>query len=121
MAEASTAELVKDALDEAKELVQLEVALAKEEVKEDLRHVRRAAIGFGVGLGASLLALTLLAMSLVFAIGATALVALLVAGGFLVTAALGAYVGYALLPKRALEKTRSRLQNDVNHLKEHIA
>lgn len=119
--EASTADLVREAMDEAKELVRLEVELAKEEVKEELKQVERAAIGFGIAAAASVIVLCLLAMALVFALGGTALAALAVAGGFLVVGGLAAWIGYGMLPKKPMEKTRHRLQNDVNQLKEHIA
>ena len=119
--EASTADLVKEMMDEAKELVRLEVALAKEDVKQELAQVQNAAISLGIAAGASVIVLCLLAVSLVLALGGTALVALGVAGGFLVVAAIAGYVGYGLLPKNPLQKTRHRLENDVNQLKEHIA
>lgn len=119
--EASTADLVREALDEAKELARIELELAKEDVKEELVQVKRAAIGAGVAAGASVLVLCLLAMALVFALGGTAVVALAVAGGFVVLGGLAAGIAYGMLPKSPLEKTRSRLQSDVNQLKEHIA
>jgi uncharacterized membrane protein YqjE len=119
--EASTADLVREAMDEAKELVRLEVALAKEEVKEELVQVQRAAISLGIAAGASVIVLCLLAVALVLALGGTALAALGVAGGFLVVAGVAGYLGYGMLPKNPLEKTRHRLENDVNQLKEHIA
>jgi uncharacterized membrane protein YqjE len=119
--EASTADLVREAMDEAKELVRLEVELAKEEVKEELKQVEHAAIGFGIAAAASVLVLCLLAVALVLALGGTALAALAVAGAFLVIGGLAAWLGYGMLPKSPLVKTRHRLQNDVNQLKEHIA
>jgi uncharacterized membrane protein YqjE len=119
--EASTADLVKEAMGEAKELVRLEVELAKEDVKEELRQIQRAAIGFGVALASTLIVLCLLAVALVLALGGTALVALAMAGVFLVLAAIAGYAGYRLLPKVPIEKTRHRLENDMNQLKEHIA
>ncbi|MDB5214682.1 MAG: hypothetical protein JWO86_2609 [Myxococcaceae bacterium] len=119
--EASTADLVREAMDEAKELVRLEVALAKEEVKEELAQVQHAAISFGVAAGASVIVLCLLAVALVLALGGTALAALGVAGGFLAVAGVAGYLGYGMLPKHPLERTRHRLENDVNQLKEHIA
>ena len=119
--EASTADLVREAMDEAKELVRLEVALAKEEVKEELAQVQHAAISLGIAAGASVIVLCLLAVALVLALGGTALAALGVAGGFLVVAGIAGYAGYGMLPKNPLEKTRHRLENDVNQLKEHIA
>ena len=36
-------------------------------------------------------------------------------------AGVAGYLGYGMLPKNPLEKTRNRLENDVNQLKEHIA
>jgi uncharacterized membrane protein YqjE len=119
--EASTADLVREAMDEAKELVRLEVELAKEEVKEEIAHAKHAAISFGVALGAAVIVLCLLAMALVLALGGTAVAALLVALGFLVIGGVAAWIGYGMVPKSPLEKTRHRLENDVNQLKEHIA
>ncbi len=106
---------------EAKELVRLEVELAKEEVKEELRQVKQASISFGISIGATLIFLCLLAVALVLALGATPLAALGVAGGFLLVAGVTGYAGYGMLPKAPLVKTRKRLQNDMNQLKEHIA
>lgn len=119
--EASTADLVREMMDEAKELVRLEVALAKEEAKEELAQVQHAAISLGIAAGASVIALCLLAVALVLALGGTVLAALAVAGGFLLIAGIAGYVGYGMLPKNPLERTRHRLENDVNQLKEHIA
>ncbi len=119
--EASTADLVREAMDEAKELVRLEVELAKEEVKEELVQAKHAAISFGIALGASVIVLCLLAMALVLALGGTAVVALCVAAGFMVIGGIAAWVGYGMVPKSPLGKTRHRLENDVNQLKEHIA
>jgi uncharacterized membrane protein YqjE len=119
--EVSTADLVREAMDEGKELVRLEVALAKEELKEEVKHVERAAVFFGVATAASVLVLCLLAMALVLALGGTAVVALVVAAAFLVVGGLAAWIAYGMLPKKPLEKTRNRLQSDVNQLKEHIA
>ncbi len=118
--EASTADLVREALDEAKELVKIEVALAKDEAKKEVAQLKRAAIGFGISLVFSLLFLTTLAMALVLALGGTALVALAVGGGFLLVGGIAAYAGYAMLPKKPLERTRHRLETDMNQLKEHL-
>jgi hypothetical protein len=119
--EASTADLVREAMDEAKELVRLEVALAREDVKAELVQVQRAAIGLGIAAGATVIVLCLLAVALVLALGGTPLAALGVAGGFVVIGGIAGYAGYGMLPKNPLEKTRHRLQTDVNQLKEHIA
>lgn len=119
--EASTADLVRAALDEAKELVRIEVALAKDEVKAEVNGVKRAAIFFAVATAGALVFLSMLGVALVFALGATAPAALGVAAGFLLITAVAAYVGWSTLPKKPLDRTRQRLQSDVNQLKEHIA
>lgn len=119
--EASTVDLVREALDEAKELVRLEVAIAKDEVKQEVKLAKAAAIGFGVALAAALVMLSLLAMAIVFAVGGTAVAALVVAAAFLVIAGIAAYVGYALLPKKPLDHTIANVKRDVSQLKEHLA
>jgi len=119
--ELPTRMLIVDAIDEVKQLAKLEVELAKTEAIQELEQVKRAAIGFGISAGATVIVLCLLAVALVLALGGTPLVALGVAGGFLLLGAGGAFIGYSLLPKKPLEKTRRRLENDVNQLKEHMA
>jgi hypothetical protein len=119
--ETSTADLVRGAMDEARELVRLEIDLAKEEMKVELKQLERAAIFMAVAAASSVIVLCLLSMALVLALGGTAVVALLVALAFLVVGVLAALGGYGLLPKAPLEKTRHRFETDVNQLKEHIA
>lgn len=119
--QASTVDLVKEALDEAKELVRLEVEIAKDEVKQELAQTKKAAIGFGVALAFALVVLSLLAVSIVLAVGGTAVAALAVAGVFLVLGGIAGYLGYTMVPKKPLDKTLNRVKRDVNQLKEHIA
>ncbi len=119
--EASTADLVREALDEAKELVRLEVAIAKDEVKKEMKQAKAAAIAFGVALAAALVMLSLLAVAIVLAAGGTVVAALIVAAAFLVVAGAGAAAGYAAVPKKPLDHTLSNVKRDVTQLKEHIA
>lgn len=119
--EASTADLVREALDEAKELVRIEVELAKNEVEKEIADAKTAAVGFGIAAGAGIVVLSVLAMALVLALGGTALVALGVAAVFAAIAGGVGYWAYARLPKRPLEKTRRRIVGEVGELKEHIA
>lgn len=119
--QASTVDLVKEALDEAKELIRLEVEIAKDEVKQEVAQTKRAAIGFGVALAFALVVLSLLAVAIVLAVGGTAVAALAVAGVFLVLGGVAGYLGYTMIPKKPLDKTMNRVKRDVNQLKEHIA
>lgn len=119
--EASTADLVREALDEAKELVRIEVSLAKMEVDKEIAAAKRAAVFLGIAAGASLLVLSVLATALVLALGGTALAALGVAGGLMVIAGVCTWIGYGKLPKKPLGRTIERITGDVTQLKEHIA
>jgi hypothetical protein len=121
LGEASTTDLVREALDEAKELVKIEVEIAKNEVKKEISETKTAAVSFGVALAATFVVLSLLAVALVLALGGSAVAALGVAGAFLVVAGAAAYLGYAKLPKKPLAQTRHNLRHDMNQLKEHIA
>ncbi len=117
----STSELVKGVVDETRSLVKLEIALAKEEVVIELKQMERAGIAAAIALLTTILLLAMLSVAIVLAFGGTAIAALLVAACFLViTGGLGAYA-YGAAPKKPLEKTRRRLEADVNQLKEHIA
>ncbi len=119
--EASTADLVREALDEAKELVRLEMQIAKDEVKAEIEDAKKAAIGFGIAFGMAILFLSALSTALVVALGGTVLAALGVAAIFLVAGGIAGYAGYAKVPKNPLVQTRKRVERDVNQLKEHIA
>jgi hypothetical protein len=115
-----TGALIKEALAEAQSLVRIEVKLAKEDVRSEVRSAARAAVGFGVAAASSLTMMTMLAVALVLAIGASPWAALIVAAGFLVVCAGAGLVGYALLPKKPLARTRERVGSDVDQLKEHV-
>ena len=119
--EASTADLVREALDEARELVRIEVELAKGEVEREIQQAKRAAIGFGVAAAAATVALSMFAVAIVLALGATPVASLLVGGMFAVVAGVAGFLAYTTIPRKPLERTRHRLKADMNQLKEHIA
>ena len=119
--EPSTADLFREALDEAKELVRIEIEIARSEVELEIARAKRAAVGAAVALAAAVLVLCVLAMALVLALGGTALTALGVAGVILIVGGAAAWVAYALLPKRPLEHVKRELQRDVRQLKERMA
>ncbi len=116
-----TAELVREVIDETRQLVRLEVELAKEDMKIELRKAERAGIAAGVVFVSTILLLCMLAVAVVLAFGKSWLAALIVAACFLVVGGGAGLYGYTALPKKPLERTRGRLQTDVNQLKEHIA
>jgi uncharacterized membrane protein YqjE len=116
-----TTELFKEALDETKELVRLEVALAKREAMKDVAHLKAAAIGFGVGVAAALLGVALLLVALALAIAPTAIPALIIGAVLLAVGAGAGAFAWKALPRKPLGDTRKRLETDARLLKERIA
>lgn len=119
--DAPLADLLKEALGDARELVKLEVELATGEVKKQVNSALRAAVAFGVALSAVTIALSLFAVALVLALGGTAAVAAAVGGGFVLIAGGAAAYGYSAIPKKPLEQTRARVESDVQQIKENLA
>ena len=117
---ASTTDLVREAIEEAKELARLEVALARNEAVTELKSLRVSAVAFGLAGALGLTGGTLLLVALALAIGG-AIPALVIGGGLVVIAGGLAYAGKALLPKKPLVQTKRRLEEDVNQLKERVA
>ena len=119
--EASTADIVREAFEEAKELVRIEVALAKTEVVREISRAKRAAIALAIAVSFALVVLCMLAVAIVLALGGAPEVALGVAAIVLLVAIAAGAAGYSMLPKKPLEHTLGRLKADVTQLKEHIA
>jgi hypothetical protein len=117
--DAPTVELVKDALQEAKELGRLEVALAKEELTRELKSLRVSAIAATVAAACALLGASLLMVALALATGGT-LPALILGAVLFVPAAIGVAFAIVHRPTKALEATKRRLEENVEDLKEHV-
>jgi uncharacterized membrane protein YqjE len=115
-----TTELMRQVLDETKELVRIESKLAREELQADLVQMKSAAIFGGVALVLALLTFSTLIVTLILALGGAALVALICAVVLLLGASGAAAVAYQKVPKPPLARTRDRLRSDVTQLKEHI-
>jgi uncharacterized membrane protein YqjE len=119
--ESSTAELVREALLEARELVQVEVALARDEITEELERTKKSAIALGAAAAAGLLGVAMILVAIVLAISPRPLTALLIGLGLLAVAILVGAFGVERVPKEPLVMTRSRLETDIRLLKEHVA
>lgn len=115
----STTQLLKDAVDDAKELVRIEVALAKDEVKTELAKVIASAWLFLAALITGAFAIAFLSAALVVAtswiVGVALGVVFAIATWVVVTMAI------KRIPDSALSKTRERIEADVNQLKERVA
>lgn len=116
----STPELVRRAVDEARELVQLEVALAVDEVRSDVERLKKVAILSSVSLVLANLLLATLVFAIVLSLGGTAAVAFGAAGVLALSLAVIAAITYKAYPGMPLKRTRERLKNDMNQLREHV-
>lgn len=116
----STPELVRQTMEETKELVRLEVSLARDELRDDLVQLKTAAIVGTAALVVALCMLSALVLTLVLAFGGTVVVALMATGLLALVSGVMAAFAYKQFPKVPLERTRARLKSDINQLKEHI-
>lgn len=119
-AEVSTPELLREALGESKELLRLELKLAQEELREDVRKLKGAGILLAIAGALFIVALAMFDVAVVLALGGTVSAALIVAFIVLAQVAIVGFIGYRQLPKVPLERTRSRLATDVRALKEQV-
>ncbi|HMA97259.1 MAG TPA: phage holin family protein [Polyangiaceae bacterium] len=117
----TTPELVKEVLADARELLTLEVRMAVDEAREEVLRVKRAAIAGAVAVVLVLLGAVALLVALILALGGAPWHALAVGGVLLLLACGGAAYAYSIVPKNPLAKTRERLRQSANQLKEHVA
>lgn len=114
-------DLLRDAMGEAKDLVKLEVELAKSEAREELAEAKVSALAFGGAFMGATIGLTMLMVAIVLAFGPRSLPALAIGVALVAAAGVAAFVGYQRLPKKPLGKTFRRLEKDTHMLKEHTA
>lgn len=118
---ASTTELLREAIEETRQLVKLEVELAKDEVREELADAKRAAVMFGVAAVAALLAAAMLFVALALAIFPGPVPALVIGGILIAAAVILGLVAWKRTPKKPLGRTRQRLETDARVIKEGVS
>jgi hypothetical protein len=119
-AEEPTADLIREVINETRQLVQLEVALAREEVRMEMARARLAGVVLGTAAGAGLSGITVCLVAIVLTFSIPSVAALIMGAGLVSLAVVGGWVGWKRLPKRPMNETRSRLEADFKQLKEHI-
>src|SRR5262245_17285280 len=105
-----TAELVREAILDAKELLQTEVELAKDELRQEIRQAKASAMALGLAAAGALLGIVMILVGVALAIDVGPLPALLIGIGLLVVGAVAGAFGYSRLPKQPLTETRARLE-----------
>jgi hypothetical protein len=117
----STAELVREALDEVRTLVHAEMALARDDVRREIAGAKRASIAFGAAAACGVLGVNFLIVAFALATFPHPIPALVLALVLLALAALAAVLGMRARPRGGLEHTRERIETDVQTLREHMA
>ncbi len=119
--ELSTVRLMQEALDEARELTRLEVALARQEVMAELRQVQSSAIAFGGSAAAVLAAFIMCMVAIALAFSAPWAAALVIAAVLLCIGGALGVAAFRSLPAKPLAKTKQRIEEDMKLLKERSA
>ncbi len=123
---ASTRVLVTELARKAGELARKEVALAKSEMKEDLRTEIRMASGLGVAGVCALMTIQLLLVAVVFAVSEAGvlpgwLASLILAAIVLAIGTVVGLIGWRKRVRTPLERTRHSVQENVRWVKERMA
>jgi uncharacterized membrane protein YqjE len=112
-------DLVQRAVSDARELIRLEVALAKDELQTDLTEAKSAILYAGVAVVLALSGLASLVVAFGLALGPIAALAL--AAVLLVVAATLGRAAFRRLPKKPLRSTLQRLKADESMIAEHAS
>jgi hypothetical protein len=116
----STAHLLRTAFDEARELMRVELVMARKEIDVDIKAARRAAISATISVAVAAAAFAMAGVTIMLAAGGTVLVAGLVTGAYFAVAILVALGAKAIAPTRPLHETRARLEQDVKQFAERV-
>jgi hypothetical protein len=124
--ERSTKDLVGELAKKASELARAEIALAKAEVRQDLRAEVKMASGLGVAGLCAIWTVSLLLAAIVFALTESGTMpgwaaSLVVAAVVLAIGTIAGLLGWAKRVKKPLETTRRSVQENVRWAKERIA
>ena len=117
--EIPTTELVRDAINQAKELTKLEIALAKDEMIREVTGLKNGAIMLGIAAGLAIVGLTLVIVTAALLLG-NLYIALGIGVAIVLAAVVCASIGWGRLPKKPMGLTAERLQADVRDLKERM-
>jgi protein-S-isoprenylcysteine O-methyltransferase Ste14 len=114
-------ELIREALDDTRQLVRIEVALARDELQREVAAAKAGAMASGIAVAVAVAALTMFVVAVVLALKAGWIGALVAGAILLVTALTLGLIGWKLMPTTPMGQTKGRLQANVAQLKERIA
>lgn len=115
-------DLAEDVLRDATELVRAEVSLAVDELKKEATMAMEAAVAWAATGVFAVIALTMLVTAAFLAAGKDWPIAMLGTGAVFVALAIaGASFARRVVPKHVLGRTRDRVANDVQQIKDHAS
>jgi hypothetical protein len=117
--EIGTVELVQRTMSDARELVRLEVALAKDELQTDLIEAKAAIIRAGIAVVLAMSGVASLVVAFGLALGPIAALALALV--LLTIAATLGRAAFQRLPKKPLSSTLQRLRADESTIGDHLS
>ncbi len=121
LSEASAAQLIKTALEQSRELLKAEMALARQEALSQIDALKQAVSAGGLCVVTAILGIAMLLVAIVVAVAPQPQTALGIGIFLLVVAAIAGGLGYKKLPAKPLAQTQKELKADVKMLKERIA
>jgi uncharacterized membrane protein YqjE len=119
--EEGTGTLVREAIEETRDLVRLEVELARRELKEEIARAKVSAAALGAAAATAVAGVTMLLVALALAFHAAGLAALVIGLALVAIAGGLAFAGWKAMPKKPLHGTKERLESDYERLRERIA
>jgi hypothetical protein len=118
----STAELVRNAAEQFRDLLRAEANVTRGELKTELKAAAGAAGAIGAAVFAGLFAFAALLAALLVALNVTVAWALFISGCVMLAIALGGIAfAFTTAPRQAVPRTRERLRNDIHTLRSHRA
>jgi hypothetical protein len=114
-----TVELLEEGFAEAKDLVRLELSLARVEALTELRALKESAIAFGAAVALGLLGVSALLAALIVATGWV--VGVVLGGALLIAAALLGLWGRSKVPQRPMVETKGRLVSDAKSVRRRLS
>ena len=115
----STRQLLVDVLDQTRDLVRLEVELARKELQAELVRAKAGVIAFASATAAATVSFTLFVVAIALSFSSL-WVAALFALVFLAAAIGLGVAGYRLLPTQPMAETLGRFASDVKQVRERI-
>lgn len=116
--DATNVELAREVVEQAKELVRLEVALARNELRQGITSATGMGIAGGVAAVTALIGVTMLLVALALLLQLGPLPAFIMGCALCAMAIVSAIVAIQVMPRRPMGDTRTRILQDVHLLKE---